>query len=168
MGLWGARVVVVEDEPETLRLVTHVLESEGAQVLAVTAPGQALCTIAGMMPDVILVSLEMAGLDGAALMRKVRTLSPEKGGRVPAAALSTGAPGPLAEEVLRADGFQAHLAKPILDSELRAWVEALSGGAVERRHQERDRRQWPDTRRDRRREVRGTPVRGGQPRGGSA
>jgi CheY-like chemotaxis protein len=159
MGLWGARVVVVEDEPETLRLVTQVLESEGAQVVAITSPGQALSAIAGVMPDVILISLEMAGLDGPALVRKVRTLSPEKGGRVPAAALSTGTPGPLGERILQEHGFQAHLAKPILDSELRAWVEALSGGAVERRHQDRDRRQWPDTRRDRRREVRGAPVR---------
>lgn len=159
MGLWGARVVVVEDELETLRLVTQALESEGAQVLSVTAPGQALTTIAGVMPDVVLVSLEMPGLDSFALMRKVRTLSPEKGGRVPAAALSTGAPGALCEQILQDAGFQAHLAKPILETELRAWMEALAGGAVERRHEARDRRLWPDdARRERRLEVRGTPV----------
>jgi CheY-like chemotaxis protein len=161
MAIWGARVVIVDDEPETVRLVTRALESEGAQVLAVTSPGQALCTIAGVMPDVVLLSLEMPGLDSFALMRKVRTLSPEKGGRVPAAALSTGAPGALCERILQDAGFQAHLAKPILATELVAWVEALSGGAVERRHEVRERRMWPDeARRERRAEVRGHPVRG--------
>jgi CheY-like chemotaxis protein len=159
MAIWAARVVVVEDDPEVLRVVTQALESEGAQVLAVTAPGQALAAIAGVMPDVVLIGLEMAGLDGVALIRKVRTLSPEKGGRVPAAALSTGALGPVCERILQEAGFQAHLAKPILDSELRAWVDALAGGAVERRHEARDRHLWPeDARRERRVEDRGAPV----------
>ena len=88
MGIWGSKVVAVDDDLDTLDLVRVVLRAQGAYVVGVSAPGEALTTVIGVMPDVLLVDIAMPGEDGLALIRKVRTLSPEKGGRIPAATLT--------------------------------------------------------------------------------
>jgi len=158
MATWGARVVVVDDDLDTLGFVTCLLESAGAQVIPVSAPGQALATIAGVMPDVVLIALEMPGLDSRVLMGKVRTLSPEKGGRVPAVAL-TSALDPGASDRALGTGFQALIFKPLPPEDLLAVVGALAGEAVERRQGSRERSLWPlDVRRERRLEVRLPPA----------
>src|SRR6186713_1487040 len=84
MGIWGSKVVAVDDDLDTLDLVRIILRAQGAQVVGVSAPGEALSTVIGVMPDVLLIDIAMPDEDGLALIRKVRTLSPEKGGRIPA------------------------------------------------------------------------------------
>ena len=82
----------------------------------------------------------MPGLDGVSLIRKLRSLSPERGGRIPAATLSASSPD---EEELagwRAAGFQAHIAKPFDPEAVVAVVEELAGHWVERRAVALDRR----------------------------
>jgi CheY-like chemotaxis protein len=155
MGIWGARVVAVDDDLDTLELVRAVLQGRGAQLIAVSAPGAALSTVVGVMPDVLLIDIAMPGEDGLALVRKVRTLSPEKGGRIPAATLTACAAPPERVEEWRRAGFQRHIAKPFAPDHLVAVVEALAGRVVERRTTALSSPPWPrDVRRERRRESR--------------
>ena len=155
MGIWGSKVVAVDDDLDTLELVRVVLCGEGAQVVGVSTPGEALSTVIGVMPDVLLVDIAMPGEDGLALIRKVRTLSPEKGGRIPAATLTACAclPERLAE--WRRAGFQRHVPKPFAPPDLVAIVAELAGRVVERRTNALVPAALPlDVRRERRRERR--------------
>ena len=133
MGIWGSKVVAVDDDVDTLDLVQAILHARGAHVVGVSAPGEALSTVIGVMPDVLLVDIAMPGEDGLSLIRKVRTLSPEKGGRIPAATLTACPclPERLAE--WRRAGFQRHVPKPFAPDDLIAIVDELAGREVERR-----------------------------------
>jgi CheY-like chemotaxis protein len=156
MGIWGRRVVAIDDDADTLEILGRMLRDHGAEVLAVEDPGAALATILGVMPDVLLIDIAMPGLDGVTLIRKLRSLSPERGGRIPAATLSASSPD--AEELAgwRAAGFQKHIGKPFHPSVVVAVVEELAGHRVERRTVALDRRAWP-TPRERRSKRRGEP-----------
>jgi CheY-like chemotaxis protein len=153
MGIWGRRVVAIDDDRDTLDILALVLRERGAEVVAVDHPGAALATILGVMPDVLLVDMAMPGLDGLSLIRKLRSLSPERGGRIPAAIVSAvgATEGDLAE--WRAAGFQRHVRKPFLPDEIVGVVDTLAGTHVERRGVALDRKEWP-TPRERRAERR--------------
>ena len=155
MGIWGSRVVAIDDEVDTLDLVKAVLDGAGVQLVAVQAPGEALSTVIGVMPDVLLVDVAMPQQDGLSLLRKVRTLSPEKGGRIPAATLSACLATPERLEEWSRAGFQRHIPKPFRPEALLLTIEALAGRVVERRTNTLVPADWPrEVRRDRRREWR--------------
>ncbi len=146
MGIWGRRIVTIDDDRDTLEILSIVLRERGADVVAVDQPGAALATVLGVVPDVVLVDVAMPGLDGVTLIRKLRSLSPERGGRIPAATLSA---APATETDLaewRAAGFQRHVAKPFLPDDVVAVVEELAGKIVERRSASLDRKEWPTPR----------------------
>jgi CheY-like chemotaxis protein len=155
MGIWGSRVVAIDDDADTLHLLRAVLEGAGVQLVAVQAPGEALSTVIGVMPDVLLVDIAMPHQDGLSLLRKVRTLSPEKGGRIPAATLSACPVTPENLEEWRRAGFQRHIAKPFRPEDLLRTIEELAGRVVERRTNTLVPAAWPrEVRRDRRCECR--------------
>ena len=156
MGIWGRRVVVIDDDTDTLEILGRLLRDQGAEVVAVDHPGAALATILGVIPDVLLVDIAMPDLDGVSLIRKLRSLSPERGGRIPAATLSASSPDAEVLACWAAAGFQKHIGKPFDPAAVIAVVEELAGRWVERRATALDRREWP-TPRDRRRERRGEP-----------
>jgi len=156
MGIWGCRVVVVDDDTDTLEMLSQLLRDQGADVVAVDQPGAALATILGVMPDVLLIDIAMPGLDGVSLIRKLRSLSPERGGRIPAATLSASSPDAEKLAAWSAAGFQKHVGKPFDPPAVVTVVGELAGHWVERRSVALDRGEWP-TPRDRRRERRGEP-----------
>ncbi len=155
MSIWGARVLVVDDDPEVVEAAGPLLRAGGADVIWVPTAGAALATVIGVTPDVLVVDVTMPGLDAPGLLRAIRALSPERGGQVPAIAFDARGP---AEEPLESwlpAAFQGRLTKPFDPGELVAMVERLAGLAVERRRRTLDRRQWPrDVSHDRRLEVR--------------
>ena len=73
-----------------------------------------------------LSDIEMPGQDGYALMRAIRALPPEQGGRVPAAALTAYARTEDRMQALLA-GFHLHMPKPVQPAELAAVVASLAG-----------------------------------------
>ena len=108
----GVSILVVDDSPEVLEVVTDALRRGGATVTPVSTAAAAFEELKRARPHVLVSDLEMPGKDGYWLIGQVRGLPPERGGTTPAAAL-TGLTGP--EErgrVLRA-GFQYHLEKPL-------------------------------------------------------
>ena len=123
--LRGCRIVLVEDEPDGRELLAGSLWRAGADVVAVGSAAEGFEAIRRSAPDVLVSDIAMADEDGYSLIRRVRLLAPEHGGRVPAIAVSAYA---REEDRLRAlaAGFQQHLAKPLDPADLVALVARLA------------------------------------------
>lgn len=115
--------MVIEDEPETLELVSMVLEGCGARVITAANAEAALDLLDGLKPDVMVSDLNLPGADGCELVRKLRD---RHGRAVPAIALSASSSLGDARRALEA-GFDVHVAKPVSSEELIEAVRALSG-----------------------------------------
>ena len=123
--LAAVRVLVVDDNALVRALLTTLLESYGATVTSVGSAAEALRVLPLERPDVLLTDLSMPEADGFSLIRQVRALSPENGGRTPAALVTGQAAAQDRAEVLRV-GFQFCLAKPVNAGELVAAVTILA------------------------------------------
>jgi PAS domain S-box-containing protein len=121
----GISVLVVDDEQDTIALVTAVLTASGASVRSATTSVDALAMIDGWRPDVLISDIGMRDDDGYALIRELRSRPPEQGGSIPAIALTGFARW---EDQTRsvAAGFQVYLAKPADPSELVRAVQRLT------------------------------------------
>jgi PAS domain S-box-containing protein len=124
--LSGLRVLLVDDEADSLEFLSISLTGCGAEVRAVSSVAEALAALAEFRPDVLISDIGMPHEDGYTLMRKVRALGPEHGGLTPAAAVTAYA---RTEDRMRAllAGFQTHIAKPVEPAELAAVVASLAG-----------------------------------------
>lgn len=118
-ALAGVRIVVVDDEADARDLVATVFEQEGAQVFTASSAQEALGIVSELrpLPDLIVSDISMPVDDGYSLIVKIRKLSSEEGGRIPAIALTAFG---RVEDRIRAlnAGFQMHLAKPVEPAEL--------------------------------------------------
>ena len=124
INLTGLRVLVVDDEPDTLDLLRRVLGDSQAQVVAAPSVEAALATLGAFNPHVLISDVSMPGRDGYELIRVVRsTTGPED---LPAAALTAYS---RPEDAARAKeaGFQMHLSKPVEPYELVKVVARLAG-----------------------------------------
>lgn len=122
----GVRVLVVESEPDVRELVTTALGQYGARVTAVSSAVEALAMLKLQKPDALVTSLSMPDKDGYWLIREVRSLPPDQGGDVPAAAFTGWTTVDDRRKVLRA-GFQVHVPKPAHLRKLAEVVGHLSG-----------------------------------------
>ncbi|HKQ79969.1 MAG TPA: CHASE3 domain-containing protein [Blastocatellia bacterium] len=122
----GLRVMIVDDEAETRDLLTAMLTRRGAEVKACASAAEALEEIERRRPSVLVSDIGMPDEDGYALIRKLRALGPERGGNIPAVALTAYA---RSEDRMRAlrSGFQMHVAKPIEAGELIVAIASLTG-----------------------------------------
>ncbi|HLO85511.1 MAG TPA: PAS domain S-box protein [Nostocaceae cyanobacterium] len=120
------RVLVVDDEVDARYLVSTILEQYGAQVLAVASVAEAMTALAEFHPNVIVSDIGMPEEDGYALIRKVRSLAPEAGGKIPAVALTAYARSEDRTQALLA-GYQLHIPKPVSPIELAVVVANLAG-----------------------------------------
>ena len=111
-SLQGLRVLVVDDEADTRDMIRAVLEHCKMEVITAGSASEALEAIAQSRPDVFISDLGMPGEDGYALIAKVRALPAERGGRIPAAALTAYVRAEDRVKVLRS-GFQLHVPKPL-------------------------------------------------------
>jgi CheY-like chemotaxis protein len=85
-----------------------------------------MALIAAEVPDVVVSDIGLPDVDGYALLRQLRALTPEKGGRVPAVALSGYASSDDRSKALHA-GFSRHLTKPLApDATLKAVLESVA------------------------------------------
>ncbi|CAA9583381.1 Two-component system sensor histidine kinase/response regulator hybrid [uncultured Synechococcales cyanobacterium] len=124
-SLKGLRILLVDDEADTRDLITIILEQCEAKVTAIASVREALVVIQQMQPDVLISDVGMPGEDGYTLIRKVRALQPEQGGRIPAVALTAYARMEDRTRALAA-GFQMHVPKPVKPIELTTVVASLA------------------------------------------
>jgi hypothetical protein len=121
--LRGVRVLAVDDDPDTVAVISRVLSAYGAQV-ATAHNAEAAIRLLGAEPfDVLLSDIGMPGEDGYHLIGRVRELEKPRGD-IPAASVTAFARGRDRERALMA-GFDAHLTKPVEPGELIAVVLAL-------------------------------------------
>ena len=125
LELEGLRVLAVDDDEDSRRLVHAVLEKAGAKVTLATSVEEAMAAFEHDVPDVVVSDIGMPGKDGLELIRLIRVLPAERGGKVPAAALTAYARAGDRTRVLSA-GFSMHLPKPIEPEELVAVVHSLA------------------------------------------
>jgi PAS domain S-box-containing protein len=111
------RVLIVDDEPDARDLIGAVLTGRGAEVIACESAAEALEELERQKFDVLVSDIGMPLMDGYALIEKVRQLSEDHGGRIPAAALTAYAGVEDRMRVLSA-GYQIHIPKPVEPAEL--------------------------------------------------
>jgi PAS domain S-box-containing protein len=124
--LSGVTVLVVDDQPDARDLIRRVLEECAADVITASTAVEALELIESRKPDVLVSDIGMPEADGFELLRRVRALGAERGGRTPAIALTAFARSEDRIRALRA-GFVVHVSKPVDPSELIATVASVAG-----------------------------------------
>ena len=130
-SLRGLKILVVDDEADTRDLIREVLKSCGSEVITSPSAADALVALEQHQPDILISDLGMPDEDGYALISKIRALPSERGGHIPAAALTAYARAEDRMRVLRS-GFQFHLPKPVDSAELVTVVASLAGRAYNR------------------------------------
>jgi PAS domain S-box-containing protein len=125
-SLDGLRVLIVDDDRDGLALAGTILSDAGADTRTCDSATEAIQVLQRWRPDVLISDIEMPGEDGYALVRKVRALDAQRGGKTPAVALT--AYGRV-EDRLRAltAGFNMHVPKPVEPAELATVVASLAG-----------------------------------------
>jgi PAS domain S-box-containing protein len=112
-----ARVLVVDDESDAREIINIMLTQCGAESRMAGSAREALDVLAEWKPDVLVSDVGMPEEDGYLLIRKIRALEAERGGRIPAVAL-TGYAGPEDRVRLLSAGYQMHITKPVELQEL--------------------------------------------------
>lgn len=112
--LEGLQILAVDDAVDTLELFNFVLESYGANVLAVASAREALAALNDNPNryNVLICDIGMPEQDGYWLIQQVRSLSADAGGQIPAIALTAYVNEADRQRAIAA-GFQCHLAKPV-------------------------------------------------------
>ncbi len=125
IDLAGVKVLIVDDEPDSVALIRRVLEDCDAEVYSALSARVALPILQREKPHVVVSDIGMPECDGYEFIRDVRSL-PGEYGRMPAIALTAFA---RSEDRTRAmiAGYQVHISKPVEPHELTATIASLVG-----------------------------------------
>ncbi|HBB86366.1 MAG TPA: hypothetical protein DC047_01975 [Blastocatellia bacterium] len=121
--LAGVEVLVVDDDLDTLELLTAALRQRSATVTAVSSAAAAMNAIMAARPQVLISDIAMPGEDGYDLIKKVIAL--ELAPQIFAIAITAYAKDEDRERALLA-GFQRYLSKPV---ELGEFISAVAEAA---------------------------------------
>jgi signal transduction histidine kinase/CheY-like chemotaxis protein len=110
-SMTGCRILLVEDDLDTLAFLAMALEDGGAVVTTASSAGDALRALRTAPHDVLVSDIGLPGDDGCELIRRVRSLPAAEGGRVPSIAVSAYTRPDDRERALGA-GFDRCLDKP--------------------------------------------------------
>jgi CheY-like chemotaxis protein len=106
----GVPVLIVDDNPTNLKLLSYILSSQGYDVRTASDAASALAALQARRPDVILMDLQLPGMDGLELSRALKA-DPATRGIVILAVTAYAMKGD--EERVRAAGCDGYIAKPI-------------------------------------------------------
>jgi signal transduction histidine kinase/CheY-like chemotaxis protein len=126
LSLEGVKVLAVDDEADARELMTVVLTQCRASVKAVPSVQEALEIVEQWKPDVLISDIGMPADQGYSMIRQIRALPKDRGGSLPAAALTAYARSDDRGKALAA-GYQTYVSKPIKPSELIAAIASLAG-----------------------------------------
>src|SRR5438128_5217977 len=109
------RVLIVDDDPDVIRLVTYNLSHAGFQTISTTAGREALEIVQKQPPDLIVLDLMLPDVDGMEVCRTLRQQIPSR--RIPILMLTA-----RGEEIDRVVGFELgaddYVSKPFSPREL--------------------------------------------------
>jgi two-component system cell cycle response regulator DivK len=108
-------ILVVEDNPVNMRLVRLLLRAHGYQVQEASTGQDALAALQASTPDLILLDMQLPGLDGFTLAAMLKSDAQTR--HIPVVAITAFAMKGDAERVL-ATGCDAYVPKPIDDAML--------------------------------------------------
>src|SRR5579864_3809977 len=123
-------VLIVEDDAPSRLLATATLEDDGYDVETAGSAEEAAGMIARRSPDLILMDIQLPGMDGLELTRKLKSDRSTAGIQVVALTAHT---MPLHERAALAAGCAAFLAKPVSPAVLSAEVRACLGPPAKQR-----------------------------------
>ncbi|MBE9106219.1 response regulator, partial [Nostoc cf. edaphicum LEGE 07299] len=113
----GLKVLLVDDERDTRELIAFILEQSGAVVIQAASAMEALRIMPQFQPNLLLSDIGMPEIDGYMLIRQIRAMSSELGGKIPAIALTAYA-GEVDYQQAIAAGFGQHITKPVEPAKL--------------------------------------------------
>ena len=124
------RVLIVDDNAMNVDLMSYVLSADGVQVESALDANQAAARIAAQPPDLILMDIQLPGVDGLELTRRLKA-DPATRHIVILALTAYAMKGD--EARMRAAGCDGYIAKPIdvatFAGQVRAWLESPTGTA---------------------------------------
>jgi two-component system cell cycle response regulator DivK len=118
-------ILIIEDNERNLKLVRDVLQFNGFQTVEARTAEDGLALASASPPDLVLLDLQLPGIDGIEAFRQLRGSPPTAA--IPVVAVTALAMKDDRERVLRA-GFDGYLEKPIsvrtLPDQVRAFLTA--------------------------------------------
>jgi two-component system, cell cycle response regulator DivK len=111
----GERVLIVEDNEKNMKLVRDVLQASGYSTFEATTGEQAVELALVHEPALVLMDVQLPGIDGVETLEKLR--QDERTSSIPVLALTAQAMSGDRERFLEA-GFDGYLAKPVDVGEL--------------------------------------------------
>jgi PAS domain S-box-containing protein len=106
------QLLVVDDDQDNLDLLKLLLSRYGAKVVTANSVAEAMSQLLHYHPNIIVSDIGMPIEDGYQFIRKIRALPQDKGGKIPAIALTAFAKTEDREKALSL-GFQKHITKPV-------------------------------------------------------
>ena len=120
----GEKILIVEDNPDNMKLFVSVLEIEGYRVIQAFSPRQVPDLVASERPVLVLMDIQLPEMDGVSLMKQIRERM--GAGQPVIVALTAHAMRGDDEKYLSA-GFDGYLSKPIsvreFPGQIRAYLE---------------------------------------------
>jgi CheY-like chemotaxis protein len=122
----GLHVMVVDDNEDACAIMREALTHDGALVTVCGSADEAIHVLRYLRPHVLVADIAMPWLSGLDLIRTIRALPTDKGGAIPAVAVTAfGARFP--RSVALSAGFQEYLPKPLDVWELSRLVATVGG-----------------------------------------
>jgi signal transduction histidine kinase/ActR/RegA family two-component response regulator len=127
-SLDDVQVLLVDDDADTLQILSVILEDSKATVQTAASVSEALEVLEWYQPDIVVSDLAMPGEDGYSLIRQLRVLESENGKQTPTVALTSYVRIEDRTRALTA-GFNMFVPKPVQPNELITAIANLTGAA---------------------------------------
>lgn len=105
----GEKILIVDDDPDFLFILNHVLTKKGYEVISSTSGTGALEAVEKENPDMVFLDIIMPDVDGWALCKKIKAASP----KLPVSMCSVLRDPEHLEKSIRFAGADEHLIKPL-------------------------------------------------------
>jgi len=116
------KIVIIEDEPDILEVLSYNLKREGFEVLSATNGTEGLALVSKEIPDLILLDLMLPGMDGIEICSTIKNAPPTKNALI----IMVTAKGEESDIVLGLGvGADDYITKPFSPKELVARVKAV-------------------------------------------
>ena len=127
----GKTIVVVDDEPNIVWVLTKLLEVSGYTVVAASDGQQGFERVKEVKPDLVLTDVVMPNQDGYTMVKKIRALKLEVDqelaclGSIPIVVMT--ARGPYMQDIFELEGINAYVTKPFQNEEILSTIRDLLG-----------------------------------------